>query len=205
MQTETKPTKNVPLSQSMVIAELRKEAAKSPVFSNVMHVFALRERARQQVTIPALRLRMGSEGFNYTRHDYMRVLRFLASVGLGTLELSAGEVIALKNVKITLQSIGMAAVSNGDKLTPFTPQYDYQTLEAPKRGHNIVKTPPVQNTADTSEIKLEPSKSTSNQKTHPATLTIVIDGKAISFPLPSGVTTAQLGELLAEFHSRSHA
>jgi len=118
MQLETtKPYRN----NTQIVEALRAECARNPILSAVCHVFAIRERARQQVTIGSLVLRMAQEGYKYTKGDYQNVLRFFANLGIGTLEFNPNnkEVRALKNIRLTLQSIGRAAVTTDNVLEKF--------------------------------------------------------------------------------------
>lgn len=192
------------MTQEVIVSALRKEAITNPVFNAVAHVFALRERARQQVTMAALRLRMGQEGFNHTKEDYSKVLKFLASLGFGTLEHDrSNNITALKNIRMTLQSIGLAAVgTKNEKLEAFNPQFDYQKLTLPKATvlpqQPTAKTPPPQ----VQDVK--PAHKDTNIKPISdflASVVVEINGKPVVFPLPKGFTPKDLGDLLATCYS----
>ena len=173
------------MNNAQVVEALKAEAAKNPVFNAVALVFAMRERARQQVTIGALSLRMAQEGYNFKRSDYQNVLRFLASIGIGTLELGEGNTPrALKNIRLTLQSIGEAALGSQPNVEKFQPAFEYQRVMAP-----IAQ--PLQ-TIVPAAVMAAPLK---------AALTVHIDGKPITFEMPQGLTAAQLGEMLAQMYT----
>ncbi len=99
---ETKFTKNI-------IRAIADRAKTSDVFNAMCHVFALRERTRQQITVSSLTLKMEKEGFKYTAKDYARELQFLADLGLGKMELKNGVPKVLSKITVNLQSIGKIA------------------------------------------------------------------------------------------------
>lgn len=139
------------INEKQLIETLKLETAKDPVTSAVLHMFAARERAREQVTIPALVNRMKEEGFLYAPGEYGRVLRLLAGLGVGRLDTdSSGKVRALKDVKVTLQSIGMAALGQGTTIDQLAKRNRYQRIP-------IVTAAPIRPTvtATSPEIKLE--------------------------------------------------
>ncbi len=97
-------------NQNNVVELLREKASTDPVSSAVLHMWALRKRARHEVTLDGLAARMKAEGFIHDKRQYEPILKFIANLGLGRLQVDAkGHVIALKEIKTTLQSIGRAA------------------------------------------------------------------------------------------------
>lgn len=105
------------MNETQMIATLRTEAEKNPVVNDTLHAFALRERARHIVTLTGLANRMRKEGFTHMKEEYSTVLRLLAKLGVGKLDLDAkGRVRSLKDVRTTLQSIGLAATGGADAL-----------------------------------------------------------------------------------------
>lgn len=137
------------INEKEVIQTLKTETAKDSALNAVLHMFATRERARDQVTIQALENRMKEEGFAYEHAEYVRILRLLAKLGLGRLDTDpSGKVRALKDVKVTLQSIGLAACGSGATI---------QTLHRRNRFQRIpiVESAPI--TAKSPEITLEPA------------------------------------------------
>lgn len=186
----------VRMSQKQIIEALRKEASTNKCFNDVAHVFATRERARQQVTIAALRLRMEEEGFDYARSEYVKVLKFLASLHLGVLDTDEkGNVISLKSIKTTLQSIGAAAVQmTTNKLVDFTPAVHFKTLTSTETEESALQPPTVpsaQTPASHHPIPATPK--------YAVELTAYIEGKPITFRVPRSMSTDELGEILAGF------
>lgn len=123
-----------------VISTLKLEAKKSPAADAVFHVWALRKRARSIVTLAALDQKMRQEGFHYAKSDYAPLLKLLASLGVGHLSIdSKGRVVALKDIKTTLQSLGKAIcegeasnVKTFRKRARFTPVPAHIAPEAPQ-------------------------------------------------------------------------
>lgn len=102
------------MDQKELVGKL-KEIAKDPVANAVLHVLALRQRTRKEITVSGLSLRMGRENYKYTRAQLAQVLKSLASLGLGVLHTDAkGRPKALKDIKISLQSVGRAALNDMD-------------------------------------------------------------------------------------------
>lgn len=150
---------------------LRAEAIRNPVFGAVATLFAMRQRARQQVTIAALSASMKKNGFLFERQDYEKVLSFLASLGLGTLYRSSkGRIRALKDVRVSLQSIGKAAHTGDVKLAPFKPQ------------NRFTKVPQVANKPKDTVYK--------------AKLSVLIEGTPVDFELPH-IPKSELGKFIA--------
>lgn len=121
------------MNTQMVVETLKKEADKDEAFKDVSHVFASRKRARRQVTVASLANRMAKEGFGHSRTDYARVLRRLADLGFGSLQKDAkGNIKALKDIRISLQSIGAAAVGEAQKLINARQRVKFSALSAPE-------------------------------------------------------------------------
>lgn len=156
---------------SKIVTQLRDEVRKNPVFNDVCHVFALRERARQQVTIGSLFSTMKKNGFHHTKEQYKGVIKALAALGFGRLEKDKNNnIVALKNVCITLQSIGRAALGSTGKLEANVPRPKFvdmpQTfIEKPKSAYKVI-------------------------------LTVLVEGTPIKIEVPTKVTESNLGELL---------
>lgn len=186
MQVQTDQKRQV-LSPKQMIEALRAEAARSQVFNAVCHIFAIRERARQQVTLGRLRIRMAQEGYNYSRNDYEQVLRFLASIGIGVLDFDSKKNLrSLVAIKTTLQSIGAAAVGKGDSLERFTPAAEFSDLPVKAPSAPSVSTP-------------APMKPLVSEE-YPVSLTIIVEGLKMSFNLPKGLTMKELSKLLSDVY-----
>lgn len=97
-----------------LVEKLRKEAQVNKAFNAVCHIFALRQRARKEIYINSLMQKMEKEGFRFEKADYVKVLQFLASLGIGKLYTDhKGRVMGLKEIHTTLQSIGSSACADG--------------------------------------------------------------------------------------------
>ena len=167
-----------------VVAQLRERAQKDPVFNAVCTRFAIRERARAQVTIASLRLTMGREGFHYPTAKYESILSFLASLGIGKLQKENGKIKALVEVKTTLQSIGAAALNSAQSLQAFSPGNTFEPLPL------------------TTSVKPTQKDVTLNKpRLHNAILTVTINDKEIEFPLPRAISSEELGYILSEFYT----
>ncbi len=184
-------------SQPTVSNRLRDEAARNPVFSAVAHAFALRQRARQQITMARLKVAMASEGYEFTRVQLEQVLKFLASQNLGTLDYGPkGRVRALKNIKVTLQSIGLAAVAG---------KQSFERLRVPSKFIKLPETKEV-STADVFATpapppthKVPPFTPADKHKSrqYQAAMTVTVDGEEIRFDIPKKVTMEQFFKILA--------
>ncbi len=118
-----------------VIETLRIMASKSKIANDVFHDFAARERARNQLTVDTLYYRMKAGGFTYSKDECRDVIKGLGSLGIGTLKTdTGGRVIALVNIKHTLQSIGKAAIAekNTAKLDDYNQRNKYTPIPVAK-------------------------------------------------------------------------
>lgn len=111
---------------------LREEANKNKVFHSICGIFALRERTRRQISIVNLIMVTRKEGFEFTRVQLEDVLKFLASLGIGRLDYAKkNRLRALKDIRVTLQSIGLAALAKQETLTKFNIPTEFMSLEKP--------------------------------------------------------------------------
>lgn len=116
-------------NQKEVIDTLRIESKSDPVVNAVLTMFGARERARDRVTLHALTQRMKDEGFVYDQASYIKVLKLLAKLGLGKLDIDpAGRVRALREVKVTLQSIGQAAVGQESSIQEWNQRNKFREI-----------------------------------------------------------------------------
>ena len=128
MNLETQSTKPLAMDQ---VSALRILADNNQVFNAMAHVFAMRERTRGQITVSSLFASMEKEGYKYTKEEYAKVLSSLADIKLGRLEKNgAGKSVALKDIRYTLQSIGMASIAKKPDLTKYQPKKTYIKLPA---------------------------------------------------------------------------
>jgi hypothetical protein len=157
-------------NEKTVIETLKKEANENPAANALFHVWALRHRARNQVTMRALNLKMTKEGFKFDTALYERTLKLLSQLGFGRVEYDKnGNVKALKDIRVKLQSIGKATVGTGRKLVNFKQKNKFDSIE--------VK--PIQ----------KPS----------VILTCVVNGKAVNMTLPPSMTFDEIATIMLKF------
>lgn len=114
---EMNATATTEVIKTNVQTALRDRAKESPVFNAMAHAFALRKRTRRQVTIQNLYWTMVNEGFNFKKDEYQKELDFLADLGVGSLDKTKdGSIVALKNINVTLQSLGFSALNRRQNL-----------------------------------------------------------------------------------------
>lgn len=158
-----------------VVESLVKEASSNPVSNAMFHVFALRKRARNRVNLNSLYLRMTKEGFTYSRSEYIPGLKLLVSLGLCDQDVNhRGRFIGIKNIKVTLQSIGAAACNKNTDIANFKQRNKFQTM-MPKP--EILKQSIKQNSLELS-------------------LDLTIDNNVIHLPLPKSLTSEQISLLI---------
>lgn len=177
-----------------LISKLRDQAKKDQAFSAVCAVFALRERTRQQVTMHTLKDTMQKKGFNFSDEQLSTVLSFLAANGIGKIDSSPkGKVKALKDIKITLQSIGKAALNGDNKISPFKVATRYDALNT---------APPAQQPASVVKAPLKAPQSTPTVKTGPRTFKIAVTidmlGTQVTLPIPTALAPDELSSLLTK-------
>lgn len=201
------------LNNPQIIELLRKGAQTNPAFAAVCKVFSERERARQQVTVHSLSARMLKSGYQFSKKDYINVLKYLSNLGIGALDVnpSTNEVRGLKNIKITLQSIGEVAMATSTNFEKFNPSFDFKKLVGASMdpGGPIPTAKPAP--APKPEPRPEPGGKIPAPDKRPPRLKLPqyavalvadFDGTPVSFPLPR-LTTMQISQLLAELHSGS--
>lgn len=165
------------MTQIQVVETLKKEIDSNPVVSDVLHVFAMRKRTRAVVTLHSLVQRMKNAGFNHERSEYITVLKVLANIGLGKLDVdSRGKVRALKDIKTTLQSIGQAAIQQADNLVNF-----HQRNKFHKINPEVIGLRRVAPTGTDVSLK------------------VLINGKEVSVSLSKELTPEEIGTLVSKF------
>lgn len=108
------------MDQKKIIESLRTEAGTNKLAAAVFHLFAMRERSRRRITIRSLSLKMKAEGFIYNKQEYTPLFQFLSRLDLGSLERNRrGGIKALRDIPVTLKSIGLAAVGKSNGLIQF--------------------------------------------------------------------------------------
>lgn len=171
---------------------IKVEAAKNPVFSAVCHIFALRERARQEITMSRLMYATAKEGYSFTKQQHADVLKFLASIGIGKLDIDArGNIKALRGIRVTLQSIGMAGVGDKVDLAKFEPSVKFNSIVPPKFSNGVGAV----------HVPVPPPQTPRGAPRHAANFTVFMDGKPVVFEVPKGVTTQELVNVLSAIFS----
>lgn len=181
------------MNSTQVVETLRKEAATNSAFNAVCHVFALRQRARHQVTIQSLHYRMLKEGFSYPKTSYQQIIKMLGDLGFGAVKYDKrGEPIGIFGVNNTLQSIGKAALGGESKLKGYKQRHRYSDLPAvlnPTKKVEPKKTPP--------------KASDTTTRVYPVSLTVVIAGKPVNFRIPTNITAEEIQALVERFSDRA--
>ena len=171
------------MDTSKVVEVLREKTKESDTLNAVMHVIAMRKRARNNLTIGGLDQKMRSEGFTFTKSQYAEVLKLLASLGVGRLDTDAkGKVRALKDIKIKLQSLGEAAVGQAKKLENWRQRHKYSPLVA------------------TAEM-IKP-KAGGEGTGFPVSITVVINGKPVNFRVPKELNENEIADLVVRFRDK---
>lgn len=167
--------------EAMTIA-LQERVKLSETFNAMSQVFSKRERTRQQLVLNSMIAAFKKKGFSFTKQQYKDELAFLASIGIGTLiKGSKGQVRALKDIDITLQSIGRAALSNGSKLSRFEPSPSFSNLPQPK-----LYTPKAESTKNLSKTVKK------------ATLSIILNGKTFIFDFVPDLDMSNVFHIITE-------
>jgi hypothetical protein len=175
-------------SMSVVIEKLRKAASEDRVFNDIFHVFASRQRARRMVSVAALSQRLIKDGFHHSKEESRRFLKFLASLDLGKLERDRrGNIRALRDVTVSLQSIGLVAVATGKpgELKLFNKRNKFQDLPA-----KMVKS-----------VESVKPKDQQQQPSTSLTISLNINDKAVPINIPSSLSASEIAELVARLSS----
>lgn len=156
---------------------LRTEADKNPAFSSVCHLFAARERSRRQITLRSLTINMQRQGFSYDKGQYARILRFLASTGVGILDFDRNNKLrSLKDINVALPAIAIAALSENHE--------EVEEIKVP------VKIP----------VKVPAKK----EATTLATFTVSIDGATLTIKMPQADATKYLMAMISDTSHAAH-
>lgn len=173
---------------SPIVEALRNEAKTSAAFEATAKVFAARQRTRRQVTLYVLKRKLDVSGFSVSVDDCRNVLAFLSKMGIGALERDVrGKPRMLKEIQVSLQSVGKAALGQADEIENF-------------EGKKIVRKP--KERPQVSEVPAE-----NNSRKYKVALIAYSqdnkEGKQMTFNTPLLVTPEELGELLISLHDRT--
>ena len=118
------------MDHTKAIMTLKQAASKSQAINDMFHDFAMRERARGQVTVRAFYNRMKKQGFVHTSQQYADGLKVMAECGFGELRYNKrGNIVGLFDVRTTLQSIGEAVVGKKGQLKTWGPRNKYSPIK----------------------------------------------------------------------------
>lgn len=179
------------LTSKEVVAKLRDEASKNPTFNAVCHIFAMRERSRNRVTLNSLMATMKREGFvKFDKASYEGVLKLLADLNLGKLDYDIrGRLRSVKGIKVTLQSIGMSAVSKQDSLATVSEK------DQPLKQPQLPKIPPFPSPFPNTP----PAPKASSKQ---VVVKIEFEGTVLTFQCPDGVQPRDVLALLAGLYTK---
>lgn len=178
------------MSEIEVVEKLMNEAKTNPASSAVFHAFGLRHRTRNEVALSALYHKMRKEGFNFTKDEYLPVIKLLGNLGIGELDVSArGRIKGVKNLKSTLQSIGQIACGQRIMPQPFKSRRTMMT--GTRRATRIVRKPKILS----SQIKT--SQTLESQMG--LTLEVNLNGRLLHLPLPKNLNVQDLQVLIDRF------
>lgn len=171
------------MTTATVIETLKHDADKDAAFNAVCHVFALRKRARHMVSLRALTKKMEAEGFKYSTEQYASILKRLATLGVGRLETDAkGKVRALRDIKLTLQSIGKAAL--GERLTV-----------ARRNARNVFTQLPV---AAATKERVETLWKAPERRMN-LRIRVPLGGKLVDVEVPKGLSKEEIAVFISKF------
>lgn len=169
-----------------MVMSLQKEVQQDAAFNAVAHVLALRERARGQLTLRALSQRMKKEKFNYSDAQYAAILKKLAHLGFGRLDTDfKGRVRGLKEIKMTLQSIGAAACGQKVSLSHHRQRNRFLTVVPPT---DIRNAPPTQAERRVSALA----------QIEKIALSVVINGKSLKLEIPREFTAEEVSAVISQ-------
>lgn len=182
-----------PKTEKEMIAAIRKEAEVNRVFNEVCHLFASRKRTRRQVVLTTLKNTMAKEGHVFSREQYEGVLLFLGNLGIGTIHVNSKKrVTALKDIKVTLQSIGKVALTKKAILDKKEEASKFKSLRAPSDTST-------KEFVESVVAHRPPSVPVVEDIRYPSYLTVLIDGKPVNFSGPTDLTADNLADFLTLF------
>lgn len=173
------------MNYNQIVESLRTEAKSNKVADCVFTVFTDRKRTRNVLTVNGLYQRMKAKNFDFSMHEYGEVLKFLSSLGLGTLELSKkGRVRALKDIKFTLQSIGQNALNGENGFEVASRKTHYSKMPMKALQERVIKS--------VKALAEEPIIQALSHKE----ITIAISGKDWKVSVPSNADEKELVKLI---------
>lgn len=172
------------LNTKQVIETLKKEVQTNKALDATLHICAMRKRARNQLTLNTLYNRMHQEHYKFTRGELAGVLKLFADTGVGRLEVDRkGRPKALKDIKVTLQSLGNSALTSASpKLDTFKPKSKYKIIASePNKSFTVKPNPGIVGVSIQAEI----------------------NGKIVLIPVPSNLTPEDVADLVRRFQNNT--
>lgn len=188
------------------IKKLQSESTTHAGLSDVMHVLAVRQRARQILTAKALTKRMHREGFTgWSEKDIGGVLKLLATLGFGTLDLDPkGRVRALKAIKVSLQSLG-AAVLGEDSLKLFRQRQRFQSVAAVQKAdlkQHMAQKGPMPQVTPIAPVPFVERRKIPQTPVPNMVLTVMVNNKPVNVPVPKDLNPNDIAKLIAMFKDK---
>lgn len=182
------------MNQKQVIERLGKEAKTDKALDAVLHVFALRERARSMITVEGLTLRMKKAGFDFDRTDYIRILSLLGNLGVGHPNKDkSGQVVSVSGIQVALQSLGKAALGQDKKLVNFRKRQRYQPVATTMP--NAISVP----VEITKSPKYGTGATAKQGKGFPVSITVLVNGKPVNFRVNDDLDAHDLADVILRF------
>lgn len=175
------------MNQKEIIEQLKERVANDKVAKDVCYVWAMRQRARAQVTTQGLAQRMKEEKLEHSESQYNDFLHFISDLGLGKFHRVGKGKAKLTDIAVTLQSIGAAAVGNTATLDGFKKRIKYVRLSkrSARRSTDVIQ-------------KLWAAPETKSV----VSLGYSIGSKVIYIPVPKELTPVEVSELVIRLQSK---
>lgn len=179
-----------------LVKKLKKEAETNDCAKAVFLMWALRERARREVTVNTLSVSMTKQGFFYPVNRYRDLLKTLASFNLGKLKLdSKGKVVALIDVTARLQSVGKSAISQ-------TPVRLERMQPPPSKYKNVVAAPPTPAASQPPTTSVSKSTIQKDNRIIKGRLILTVmlgENKSINIQVPPNLSDEEIVALFSGF------
>lgn len=189
------------METTQVIETLRKEAKSDKFVESICTVLAVKPRSRFTLTVDALNQRMTKEGFDFDHERAVRFLSLLARLGFGRLQKSGGKVVALTEIRTTLQSIGKAAMGEAVNLDKFQKRNRYTKLAHVPRAAMAAQTAPAPIKPKTLLRSIPP-------KAPPVSvigLAVSLNGRTVRLPIGDDMTVEDIAALAQRFREPKRA
>lgn len=193
------------IPQINVAESLQEKANKDDVFNAICYVFAKRQRARRQVTVAALKQAMEHEGADFSINQYRAALEYLGALDLGKLRYNTRkQVVALTDIKYTLQSIGQVAAAKAPDFKKIgkpkeTMKFSDLSKAEPIEASRVISLDPDYNRIKTAVHKATEVLKKSQHEGYEVLLTIIVGDSPMAFGATNRIKPGSLGEFLSNF------